>query len=177
MHSRLKVALVLAILLAVVPAVHAADRVVTIYPPGLLQNALAGEYEWATGYDSTYAVTVSATRVASAEVEATSIAGGFSLRKYLNSQALDGFYLGGGVNVASANSVDKTTSESSNVFLLGIGGRAGYKLHVADAFIVDLGINATMPLFASASSGDDTSSAIGVGSVDTAVTLGFGFTF
>ena len=116
-------ALVLAILLAVVPAVHAADRVVTIYPPGLLQNALAGEYEWATGYDSTYAVTVSATRVASAEVEATSIAGGFSLRKYLNSQALDGFYLGGGVNVASANSVDKTTSESSNVFLLGIGGR------------------------------------------------------
>ena len=120
-------ALVLAILLAVVPCCPC-GRPGGHDLAGLLQNALAGEYEWATGYGSTYAVTVSATRVASAEVEATSIAGGFSLRKCLNSQALDGFYLGGGVNVASASSVDKTTSESSNVFLLGIGGRAGFKL-------------------------------------------------
>lgn len=168
MKNRFKMALVLAILLALVPAAHAANRVVTIYPPGLLQSALAAEYEWASNYDTTYAVQLSAARVTSGEAEASSISAGFGVRKYLTHSALDGFYVGGGLNVVSASSVDKVTSESTSAFLLGIGGRAGYKLRLADAVVVDLGLNASMPVFASAASGDDSASALGVGSVNTA---------
>lgn len=177
MHSRLKVALVLTILLTLVPAASAANRVVTIYPSGLAQNALTGEYEWTTDYDSTYAVSLAATRVTSTEAESSSIMAGFGMRKYLSGYALDGFYLGGGLTVATTNTLDKATSESTSAFLFDIGGRFGYKLQLAEAVLFDIGLNATMPVFSSAASGGESSSSLGVGSIGTGITIGIGFTF
>lgn len=179
MHSRLKVALLFAIMLLLVPAAHAADRVLTVYPAGLLQNTFTAEYEWATAYDSTYAVHLSAARVTSSEEEASSLAGGFSVRKYVldESKALEGFYLGGGITLSAGNSKNKATSEESSTFAVGIAGRAGYKQQVADAFIVDIGVSVGTPLFVSSSADGDSSTAFGIGTLATAVTVGLGFAF
>lgn len=177
MNKRRTFALALAALLLVVPTAQAATRVVTFYPVGLLQDTITGEYEWATARDASSAVQLSVARVASPEGSTTNIAGGFGIRRYLHGQALDGIYLGGGITLVSTSKYDAATSLEESTFVLGLGGRAGYKLPVADALLVDLGINLSLPIYASETSGDANTTTIGAGPFNTGISLGLGLTW
>lgn len=177
MKTRLKIALTLALVLMIVPMAQASSRVITIYPTALLQGMITGDYEWATGTDTSLTMQLGTARVTSSDVSATAISGGFGMNKYLHGKVLDGLYVGGAVTLAGATSTDPATSETANALVLGVGGRAGYKVKVADSFVIDVAVHATLPVFASAKLEGESASALGAGRVGTGLSVGVGYTW
>lgn len=174
LKNRLSIVLVLVCLLVVAPLAQAAGtKVISVYPTSFLAGVIAGEYEWATDIDRSYAIQVSALGASTTDVSVSGLAGGLSLRKYVEGTALDGLYLGGAATVAYVNAKD--AYESASAAVVALGGRAGYKLTLGASLVLDLAATVTVPVFASASIGDESGSAFGIGQLGAGFSVGLGY--